>query len=529
VPSKRQHVLMAALLVLWSEPYRAQPSGNPALRPPESVANTNSVSGVWVRPDAADGWLLDFDYVYTGDPPAMLRIEVTPQAGTDTAPFSTPLTPQYPPKPGAHHVATALQYPGEGTSGQVVVAIATTAPNYKVLASQSVDQVIRWPTQEEKDFDTAYAMIDSGHREALREARSVLERLISKNPKFEAGYVELARIAMRTSRGGEGLHQAEILLDSALTLQPDSANAKILLGYVYTHQGRLDEAQALFTEAAGSNPPNVWLWVNWGELLETRGDAEQAIGKYRDALAKPSASLKNFRPRESAYLRLLQLLRDRDDADGMETLFEERIREFGSTSCYSTDYARFKLTVRGDAQGAIDLARGTLNRNCDDAPARQVLGLASYVKWAEGGAESVEALHQARIFIPAGPMTLYLLAGSDSTISAAKRLIADGEAVDQKDNEEMTALAYALQAQELDAAERLLDLGARPDTPVSVEAIPVALLPVLNGDAEAIRRLKRAGVDYSKLRFRGATALDFAKQIGDDELLKALQPDGRTL
>ena len=42
----------------------------------------------------------------------------------------------------------------------------------------------------------------------------------------------------------------------------------------------------------------------------------------------------------------------------MEVLYKQRIGEFGPGSCYNSDYARFKLQVRGDTQGAIILLEG---------------------------------------------------------------------------------------------------------------------------------------------------------------------------
>ncbi|TLY59301.1 MAG: ankyrin repeat domain-containing protein [Gammaproteobacteria bacterium] len=214
----------------------------------------------------------------------------------------------------------------------------------------------------------------------------------------------------------------------------------------------------------------------------------------------------------------------------MEALYRQRMAEFGPGSCYSSDYARFKLQVRGDTQGAIELARGALNQNCEDSQARQILGLAQYVKWAATtGTQRAEALNQARIYLPAGPMPLYLLATSDRTVPAAKALIAAGEQIDQRDNDGLTALAHALQNGDLGAARRLLMLGARADAPVGISQMPVALLPVMEGNIEAVRMMRRFGVDYSKLRFRGATAIDFAKQSGNSELLDALGQNAAAL
>ncbi len=491
-------------------------------QPSEAEAET-SVSGIDVRPGAAEGdWLLDFDYVYSGSPPgAVFRIETPPQPGTNpAADFVRDATKQFPPKPGRHHVAMALQYAGDGTSGQVIVSIV--GPNGAVLASQRIDKVIRWPTKDQRDLDLAFAMIENGSGNMLRQARTMLEGLIAKNPQFDDAYVELARVAMKSNWGPEGVHQAETLLDSALTIRPESVNAKILLGYVYAQQQRFSDAERLFVEAARENPPNLWLWTNWGELLEMQGRAEQAEAKYREALERPGTKW-SFSARGNAYFALLRLLEQRNDLDGMETLHTRRVAELGAGGCYTAEYARFKLYQRHDAQGAIDLARRGLDGACVDKRAREMLGLASYAKWAESdGADAGAALNQARVFLPAGPSMFRLLASHTSTMPAAKKLVAAGEAVDQKDNAGMTALALALQSDELEAAQRLLDLGAGAETTVTTAGIPVALLPVIDGNLPAIALLRRAGVDYSKLQYRGATAVDLVKEMGDATLLQAL-------
>ena len=41
--------------------------------------------------------------------------------------------------------------------------------------------------------------------------------------------------------------------------------------------------------------------------------------------------------------------------------------------------------------------------------------------------------------------------------------------------------------------------------------------------------MQEHGVDYAKLHFRGATALDLAKQSGNTELLDTVTRKGRTL
>jgi len=347
--------------------------------------------------------------------------------------------------------------------------------------------------------------------------------LIEEDARYTEAYVDLARIAYRSNWGPEGLHQAENLLSSALQIEPDNVNAKILLGYIYTHQHRFEQAQALFSEVAKSDPPNLWLWAHWGESLLMQHKTDAAIAKYRETLRRPVTHDTYDRARNDAYRNLLAITQERKDLDGMEALYKQRVSDYGPGSCYSADYARFMLQVRGDTQAAIDLARRALNKDCEDSESRKILGLAEYVKWAAAtGPERTESLNQARIYLPAGPMPLYLLAASDLTVPAIKQLIASGEQIDQKDNERQTALGYALQNGDLDAARRLLKLRARSDVPVGYEDMPLALIPVIRRNVEGVRLLRGFGVDYTKLRYRGATAIEFAKQSADHALLQAL-------
>jgi tetratricopeptide (TPR) repeat protein len=534
VSSPRALALAALALALWTLPRAiaaAEPPRGDSITPlPVRSPTENAVSNIVVESTPDGDWLLDFDYAYTGQPPALLRVELVAKPGMASNTFNGIQLRTGLLVPGALRIKTVLQYPGESTTSQVVVSIVRNEPNYPVLTSAHLDKVIQWPSQDQRDFRLAVNLIDNGTNEALREARQILERLIGKDSKFAPGYIELARVAMKTNWGPEGLHQAETLLDSALKIDALSVNAKILLGYVYTHQERYREAESLFVDAARSNPINTWLWANWGEMLEKQGKEEQAIARYREALARPVQSSEYNAARNDAYVQLARLLIERNDLDGTESLYKARIAEFGPGSCYSNEYAKFKLYVRGDAPGAIELARGALEQDCDDAPSREILGLASYVQWAQRtDPGSADALNQARIFLPTSPRAIYLLADNERTMVAVKKLIVNGEAIDQKDNEKMTALGHALENGKPQTAERLLRAGAKPETPVGYMDMPVALLPVMNRDLGAIRVLQRAGVDYSKLRFRGSTAIDYAKQMGDDELLGVLKHKERAL
>jgi tetratricopeptide (TPR) repeat protein len=536
---RRTVILMGVLLLLLAgyfslrmipagvAPLVSQPGGPP-------LAGKDAISGLHVRQTVSGAWTADFNYFYTGSPvAAQFVVELTPAPGSpgmfDTFPGNA--------LRGSHRKSVKIQYPGiAGRTAGVTVFMRSPRNGATTVASQHLDKIMDWPDLQtwsvdqqiaahspEDNFKQAQALIDSGGDYRIGVAKMTLEKLLEQNPNFDPAYVELARIALRTNWGPEGLHQAEDLLATALQIQPDSTDAKVLLGYVYAHQRHFTKAEALFKEAAATNTSNLWLWANWGEMLELEHRPDPAMAEYRQILSHPMTHDRNDRARTFAYEQLLGLLSQRRNFNAMETLYKQRIAEFGWGSCYSADYARFLLQVRGNINGAIDSARRALNQNCDDAPSRELLGLAEYAKWADSkGPPRTEALNQARIFLPIDARALYLLAASDRTDTAARELVTAGEPIDQKDNYNLDALAYALENKDLDAVRRLMVLGARAETPVGDQGVPVALVPVLNGDVADARLMRRLGVPYSKLRYRGETALDFAKQQGNEAMISAL-------
>jgi tetratricopeptide (TPR) repeat protein len=553
-------ILLFLLLAYMAEshfgPLLRRFTGDPLADAPPLPGKT-SLSNLEVQQNGAGIWLADFDYFYTGVPRIpMLRVELDTEARassekvSDVPDRSNLVT--FMTKPlvrGAHHMSVAIRYPGsEQTTRHVAVTLkdpVTKNPELgaTVVATQKIDKLIEWPDWQtwardqemarntpEQNLQDAVKLIDSEGEQQMAGAKLILEKLLGRNSRLDEAYVQLARISMKSNFGPDGLHQAEGLLASALEIRPDSANARILLGSVYAYQNRFAPAQELFAAVAASNPPNLWVWSDWGRMLAAQRKYDQAIAKYREALAHPVTHDTYDRARTFAYRGILEILQQRKDFDGMEVLYKQQVADYGGGSCYSTDYARFMLQVRGNTQSAIDLTRGALNKDCDDRPAREVLGLAQYVKWGnETGPARAESLNQARIYLPAGPRPLFLLATSERTTPAVRQLLATGELIDQKDNSNQTALAYALEAGDLAAARRLLTLHARPDMPVGYESVPLALLPVLQENLEAIRLMREFGVDYSKLRFRGATAIDVAKQSGNHALMEAVGGSGTSL
>lgn len=326
---KRNDVKIGLLLVLVLVlGYLAHPiipglsnwQSSPQVEPP--LAGKNTISALNVHKNEQGVWILEFDYFYTDLPRfANLQVVLPERLGVQTDVESQFINV----KRGSQHVSTVLQRPYKSnvsvddgiTTRQVVVKFVQGG---QTLVSAHIDKVIEWPNwrtwvlNKELDGKTnedvlkkAVALIDFGDTASLEQAKHILERIITKDPKYQAAYVELARIAMKSNWGIEGLHQAENLLSSALQIQPDNANAKILLGYVYTHQKRFKEAETLFTEVSRGESTNLWLWANWGQLLAMQGKTDQAMQKYREAVTRPLSHDTYDRARLDAFAKLRNL------------------------------------------------------------------------------------------------------------------------------------------------------------------------------------------------------------------------------
>lgn len=512
-----------------------------ALNEEASRPRPAAVSGlkVYESPAGTGIWRVEFDHQVPADAKQIKILQTVYRESAGKPEYSATIDPA---SPGNYHANYELQRPFQFFNFTREVTVSILAAGETALASQKVAASIDWlpagviamnrmlaSAPPEKLVEEQARRIDGRQPAALQGARSILEALVRKYPQTDSAYVELARIAINTNWGPEGWAAAERLLDSARQLRPDNPNMKILLGYVYAQQKRYKEAEALFINVAKVPQPNLWLWCNWGSLLDMQGRDAEADEKFKLAYAQPPKNDRYDGARRCALEHMLVRAQARHDFAAVEAVHKQRTSDYGLVNCYGAAYAEFLLYHKGEARAAADLALKTGHILCPEGTdvipqGNETLGAAYYVLWmAAKEPERAELLRQARVQFPVGAKLFQRLASNDKMLETAKQLVASGEKVDQIDNARFTALAHALQEQEIDTARRLLRIGARPTALVGPGELPVALIPVFNRDFEGIKLMQGAGVDYRKVLFRGATALDQARDAGDKELLEALQ------
>jgi tetratricopeptide (TPR) repeat protein len=551
--SKRPVILMAILLLLlgWLVmPYIRsyfEPQASHAAKVSEApLPGISTVSNLAATQQPDGRWMASFDYFYTGEPKGayvnLYQVVTGASGGPAGSPEPDSMVIAIRAKRGANQYSAEIHHPRPfemAITTQLYAGIQNSSvPKIPMIAKTTLDKRIVWPDplvvdvekavsagQPEAIVQRAADLIDMNDSNWLPSARMLLQALVERQPKVDSAYVELARVAMKTNWSTTGLRDAETLIRSALQINPASVNAQILLGYVLAHQERYKDAEPLFVQAATSNPPNLWLWANWGELLTMQGKKDEAISKYREAVTRPPARNGYDRARQDAYKNLVRLLDEKGNLDELEALHKQRTKEYPSAACYSVEYARFLVIQRADDNGSTALLRDVPSPQCDNAKTREVQGLAHYVRWSRTEqAGRSEVLLQARTFLPASPQLFFALASSDRTVPIAQQLIAVGDKVDVQDNSGYDALGYALRNRDTAMARRLLRLGAKPTAEQGGERMPAALIPVMSRDREAIRLMQRSGVDYTKLRYQNRTVADLVRDSGDKKLLQWLDP-----
>ncbi len=554
--TKRHTVLMAVLLGLlgyfiWDTQMHQNPLRSARIAPDQSayahrspapaiLPGANAIRGVHVE-ERNGTYVARVNYFYRGDfEPGILR--VSPVVSKNSA---STTNPQHfrPLQRGQHEVEILLRRDyviGSPSTTRLLRVEMTQGRSGPVKIAKHFDQPLDWPGYEgyasaqrqpqdiAELYERAVAEIDHGARNSLEAGKQKLEKILNQDPRFVPAFPELARYHMKTNWGPEGLAQAERFLLSGLEIDPFHSNSHVLLGYVFAHQRRYDEAGAALEKAEELGTENLWLWANWGELLAMQGQFDAAIGKYEQAVANDRPYNTYDRARLNAYLRLIELQLAKKNLEAVDSLYRKRSDEYKRRYCFANDYAEFRLRWFGDADTAIAQAQKALDSPCRDKDtSRAILGAANYFNWRATRDTAPERAkiyrNKARLFFAEGPALLYWLAQSDQMVSVIGALAEDNVSVDATDNEGRTALAYALQNADQRAAERLIEVGANINYRIGEDRLPLLFIPVVNNDVALVKLLLDRDADPGITVYGSVSLLQFAEQIGHSRIAALLK------
>jgi tetratricopeptide (TPR) repeat protein len=215
---------------------------------------------------------------------------------------------------------------------------------------------------EAEEVARAAALLDTGHWNAVDEARGLLDAVLATNPGSAAAHREYARLHIQAAFSGgdrhdpQGLDKAEQALDRAVALSPHFAEGHVLRGHVYRHQGRYAEAHADLARAEGIGGASAWLDLNLGGLLYMEGRHEEALERCRQV--RPEGQPVSIaRAADVCVLDALNALDRPDEADAVYRAALERDPDHARNH---GNYAWFLLCRRGQPQDAVAHARDAL-------------------------------------------------------------------------------------------------------------------------------------------------------------------------
>ena len=113
------------------------------------------------------------------------------------------------------------------------------------------------------------------------DARNAYARAADVNPNSAGAWVNVAQASLALQDHDRAMRSAR----SALSLEPDNADAALVLGYVLFRTGRPDDAVSILSRAAKIHDRNAQIHLVLGRCRQAAGQLEHARECYRKALA----------------------------------------------------------------------------------------------------------------------------------------------------------------------------------------------------------------------------------------------------
>jgi TolB-like protein/Tfp pilus assembly protein PilF len=163
--------------------------------------------------------------------------------------------------------------------------VATKLGGYGVVAQAERAAAKRKRPENLTAYDLYLLAIERKHRllgrEDLEQARALLDRAIALDPKLARAYVGQGWVAVLLTNFGvpwvEGIRAQEAHARSALALDPQDAEAHVLLGDALFNQRRYGESAAAYDRALTLNPSSADILALVAGNLSLMGRVERAV------------------------------------------------------------------------------------------------------------------------------------------------------------------------------------------------------------------------------------------------------------
>lgn len=267
----------------------------------------------------------------------------------------------------------------------LLVVFANFAGAAEPLSTIDIKYKSRNPALYAK-YDEARVLLDSwrGQRDILAKAQQLLMDVAQADKDYAPVYREVGRLNIMSGYVSEdkvepqSLARAEAAILKSIEIEPNYADAYVLLGHLYTIMRRYADATTALTTGEKIGTASPWLQLNWADLLTKKGDHE---GAFQRNLALAKAGTENKKALGSAINGVITYYKVSKRFEEAEEWYKKQIAIEPSTAWTWGNYASFQLFFRGNVDGAISNAEKALSL-MDYGMGRYVLACALYAKWA---------------------------------------------------------------------------------------------------------------------------------------------------
>lgn len=235
----------------------------------------------------------------------------------------------------------------------------------------------------------------SGHPQEISMISDGIDKLLQELPNCAPVYRQYARFIMKTgSMSGRGIsavamRSAKMQLEKALSIDPNFADAYVLLSSVYIKMGDYKQAKIAANNALKRGSKSPWLYMRFATIALHENNFTEAEKYYRKILDSSDLSDKETQRVTPVVIdRLQKIYIQENKLDQAGALFRLEITRSKNRKSKRDEalshgnYASFLLYHAGDYNQAITEAKTALSL-MNFGMARFVLASSYYRKWAE--------------------------------------------------------------------------------------------------------------------------------------------------
>ncbi|WP_223671331.1 ankyrin repeat domain-containing protein [Kangiella shandongensis] len=379
-------------------------------------------------------------------------------------------------------------------------------------------------------------LIDYNGSKYYKKAKRLIDYSLAKDPNFVDTYHELARYLMKTQGFGTnspGVLQAEQVLLTARDINPEHANTRVLLGYVYSWENRFEEALKEFEKAEEIGTDNLWLYTNWGQMYERKGKTKKAIKYYRKAVSDPKPQNSYDRGMLFGYRYLSSLYLSEKMYKEASKMNAEASKKFDEKECFEAKMQLIDALYLDKYEQVLNQLELSPSRYCKSTY-KELKVVANIRMWnslsKKNKGEAELYYRKATVLNPDYVELLATVAQYEFSVNEGvlENFKTNKRGLDVTDADDRSALVKAILSNDIESVERLINAGASVSKSYTEQKLTALIIAVAYNNLELVKLLVKEGANINHKIANGMSAIDIARSNGFNKVAKYLDSSRST-